>query len=90
MIMYEEPLTEDEAKSTLADICSEAEVVMYPATRNEGYELKPKRKVVTAYFQRLIATCYRKGWKALGKEAAVTMKKLNVTKESVQAIETIW
>tara|TARA_R100000808_G_scaffold11947_1_gene30202 strand:- start:5925 stop:6197 length:273 start_codon:yes stop_codon:yes gene_type:complete len=90
MLLYEEPTTDAEAAIVLDDLCSEAEVIMYPATRGDRRGLNQKRRKVNALLDRLIASCFRKGWKDVADKAVSTRDKMIQMKEAVQELNSIF
>ena len=90
MLLYEEPATDVEAGVVLDELCSQAEVIMYPATRGDRRGLNQKRRKINALLDRLIASCFRKGWKDVADNAVSTRDKMIDMKESVQELNSIF
>ena len=90
MLLYDEPTTVEEAGVVLDDLCSQADVIMYPATRGDRRGLNQKRRKVNALLDRLIASCFRKGWKEVAENAVATRDKMIEMKEAVQELNSIF
>ena len=90
MLLYEEPTSVEEAGVVLDELCSQAEVIMYPATRGDRRGLNQKRRKINALLDRLIASCFRKGWKDVADNAVSTRDKMIEMKEAVQELNSIF